>query len=810
MNIFPERLSEFSHNDKQSWLNTPCKEVLLAASLLLLALSLLHFDIIFLGKTFLAGWMPGVMPTGAWEYTSTHRIHSTDMAGGVWSPLPQTVSLHDAWASGDIPLWDPYMGGGAPLAANIDSIAFNPLRIPLYLFPNLAMWDAYCLFRLFIAGFGMFLLLRQLQTSFFSSLLGGFFFLSSGYFVLYINLTHLDAEVLLPFLFLLAEKLRQEPKRNLWFILFIFTLYLALNGGNPEASILTIGSTLLWFFWRLFTEVDTEKTKQRRSVSLLFLLALFLAILIAAIQLIPFIEYWMHSFNHHDSSGNNPPGMLFDPFPQSVMMFFIPWLFGDLLEGWLPLNSLLTYGKGYANPLCGFFALYGIIHCLKQKSWHSPSCFFLLLLLLSLGKVYGVPVIHQAGELPLLNMIVFVKYLGAPIAFCFAFLAAKGFEALSSLSREDALRDALITVAVLAFSLLIVILSLPSSELAKAGHQLREALLFSFGTTTLALFLLFFPFKKTVLKRSLTLLFPLLLVAEAYFLIPVVGIHKQWDKRFAPFKKAPYIQLLQTELNHERISAVGAHLFPDYAGAFQISDVRMLDAVMPKRYMEYLRSVIPIADGNYYTGAEHFDYRSLPYQRMLNLFGVKFLLAQIPLNIKGLVPVYTNEVIIYENLNVLPRTFLANHYRVVEDKKEVLKLLHTAELKLRDELIVEKQLPETVRKSLEQSRQRVQNSKSLGTATIHALSWNRVEIDVDAKESALLFLSDTFFPGWRATVDGNNRNIYRTDYLFRSLYIEKGKHAVVFSYCPASFSYGLGISCFGLLLLTGFCFKRKA
>jgi hypothetical protein len=70
----------------------------------------------------------------------------------------------------------------------------------------------------------------------------------------------------------------------------------------------------------------------------------------------------------------------------------------------------------------------------------------------------------------------------------------------------------------------------------------------------------------------------------------------------------------------------------------------------------------------------------------------------------------------------------------------------------------------------------------------------RVEIDAVVAAPALLVLTDTFYPGWRATLDGVAVPILRADHAFRGLRLEAGRHRVVFFYAPDSVRAGAIIS----------------
>jgi uncharacterized membrane protein YfhO len=66
-----------------------------------------------------------------------------------------------------------------------------------------------------------------------------------------------------------------------------------------------------------------------------------------------------------------------------------------------------------------------------------------------------------------------------------------------------------------------------------------------------------------------------------------------------------------------------------------------------------------------------------------------------------------------------------------------------------------------------------------------------------------LVLTDTYFPGWQAEVDGKPADIHRVDYLFRGVRVPPGAANVTFSYQPTSYRLGLVISIATLLVILG-------
>lgn len=90
-----------------------------------------------------------------------------------------------------------------------------------------------------------------------------------------------------------------------------------------------------------------------------------------------------------------------------------------------------------------------------------------------------------------------------------------------------------------------------------------------------------------------------------------------------------------------------------------------------------------------------------------------------------------------------------------------------------------------------------------GSADMVDYGPNQVVIRTDSDRNAVLFLADSYYPGWKATVDGTETRIYRANYLFRAILVPEGQHEVRFVFKPDSFFLGADISTFtasGLLL----------
>jgi Bacterial membrane protein YfhO len=70
-----------------------------------------------------------------------------------------------------------------------------------------------------------------------------------------------------------------------------------------------------------------------------------------------------------------------------------------------------------------------------------------------------------------------------------------------------------------------------------------------------------------------------------------------------------------------------------------------------------------------------------------------------------------------------------------------------------------------------------------------------ISLEAEASGNNLMYLSEVYYPaGWKAFIDGNTTDIYKTNYLFRSIVVPKGKHKIEFKFEPEIFYIGKKIA----------------
>jgi hypothetical protein len=87
---------------------------------------------------------------------------------------------------------------------------------------------------------------------------------------------------------------------------------------------------------------------------------------------------------------------------------------------------------------------------------------------------------------------------------------------------------------------------------------------------------------------------------------------------------------------------------------------------------------------------------------------------------------------------------------------------------------------------------------------------HEVRLRVDPPQPCWLVLSDTYYPGWRATVNGVETQIYRANVSVRAVHLEPGVADVVFSYAPASLRWGLLAALLGAGLMATLPLQLRA
>lgn len=161
--------------------------------------------------------------------------------------------------------------------------------------------------------------------------------------------------------------------------------------------------------------------------------------------------------------------------------------------------------------------------------------------------------------------------------------------------------------------------------------------------------------------------------------------------------------------------------------------------------------------------------------------------------------VHSGDVKIYQNVQALPRAYLAGQVLAADDDAAALAVLAGPEFEPARQVVVLAE--ELAAAGLLALAARLDNPAVTGAVQVTEYQPEEVVLDVRLEAPGVLVLADTWYPGWRATVDGAPATLLRANYLFRALLLPAGQHRVQFEYRPASLSRGAGISLAAAVLL---------
>ncbi|MCS6851352.1 MAG: YfhO family protein [Gemmataceae bacterium] len=144
---------------------------------------------------------------------------------------------------------------------------------------------------------------------------------------------------------------------------------------------------------------------------------------------------------------------------------------------------------------------------------------------------------------------------------------------------------------------------------------------------------------------------------------------------------------------------------------------------------------------------------------------------------------------VYRNEQVLPRAFVVPRAESLPtDRAAIVAALRAADFR------------QTVYLEEWEARNDAVSDGRFQPAEIADYRPNRVTLRACARAPSYLVLTDVWFPGWEATVDGKPARVYRANLLFRAVILSAGEHEVVFSFNPATYLWGRRVS---LLTLAG-------
>lgn len=131
----------------------------------------------------------------------------------------------------------------------------------------------------------------------------------------------------------------------------------------------------------------------------------------------------------------------------------------------------------------------------------------------------------------------------------------------------------------------------------------------------------------------------------------------------------------------------------------------------------------------------------------------------------------------------LPRVWFVDSVKVARSKQEVFLTLNDPTWNPRTTAILEKESPVGI------------GSSAGSIVTLSSHGSRNIVLNTTTSSAALLVLSEIYYPaGWKAFIDGTETEIFKTNYILRSVVVPAGTHVVEFKFEPQSFQAGLTVT----------------
>ncbi len=760
----------------------------------LLALPFLCFaDVVFEGKTFYV-----------WDLGLTH--------------FPQRVFAARMMREGQLALWNPYVLCGFPLLAEGQMGLLYPLSL-LFVLPIASHFAFTCfiLVHYSLAGVFTYLLVRSLAVGRAGAFVSALAFSLSGYLMAQlVNLPIMTGSVWLP-LILLCFLRAVRARSYAWAAGAGLALALQVLTAQPQ---IVFYSLLILFIYACAEGIG--RWREGVGPLSLFLITSAVGAGLAAPQWLPTYELQRQSLRAGGLDYAAITAFSLPPYQLIALLF--PNFLGNPVTGYIGLPLFAEH-----HTYIGLLPLMGAALAWRRRR-EKEVAFFFILTLLSLPLALGnqTPLYLLLQYVPGFNLFrVPARWLLAT-TLALAVLSGYGFEALLEARGKTRLTTAIKRALLAGLGLALVSPALfiykeailrginyvlaevydglsvhvlkalvkgltafpdvpQSNWLARAFPFLLNPLVFFLSLWTAGGLLIYLYLRGTVPGRWFQRTALLLIVFDLFLTggttINAVEDPSYWQARDSTLFLKENIGLYRIyplEMDHYPPRSLGEH-FPTLYNIQSLGGSSPINLVRSEDFMGALRA----------------------YPRLLNLVGAKYILTE------GREPerwpnrlrlVYAEEGLnIYENLDALPRAFIVHGAEVLPSPDAVLARLTddgfdpSTTLLLEGQLALEGEKPASV-----VDRER---SKSGERDHVRFIKYapNRVVIEAELSQAGFLFLSDTYYPGWRAYVDGERGEMHRAHYLFRAVPLPAGRHTVEFEFAPLSFKIGWIVS---LLTLT--------
>ncbi|HYR82958.1 MAG TPA: YfhO family protein [Terriglobia bacterium] len=693
-------------------------------------------------------------------------------------------------SSGTLPLWNPQLLSGTAFLGSPQSSLFYPPNFFYYVLPMPIAWTVCIMARLFLAAMFMTLFVRSVGASRAGAVFSGIVFSSCGFLTAWQGFPMGDAAIWLPAICYAVHRLHNDRSGfSLALAGVVFTM--PVLAGHPEtaAHVTLVALAVALLLWPCSTEAYRSRFDKVFLFS--FVVAGILALGLASIQMIPSLE-WLHQLG-------SPLAIRWPLLPLHQILGLVS---RDISRASNSAGISIPEAAGYVGMITLLAASLAPLHHARKY-----VVFLAVLTLASLGVAFGVePIQWLAAHTP-----VFAGLKNSRMILVADFgLAALAGLGISVLQRENRFPTRTLVVALClligGFLLSFLLISnLQSSTRAEVDFlrspSFSMALLFA-GIIPIVLRLF------GILRgRSFAILACGLAAVD---LITFSHGYTGFARPHEIFPAAPAFEFLakQSDARGFRIAQIGEPYRPNMQMMYGLSaadgyEVRLLPTqrIFTHDFTDDRLESINFTS----TGILGFSDRRLD---MLNLKYLVFKASSQELKLFNhrdrFVQIYNDEnVVIVENKSVLPRAFAVpvSGIEVLSDVDAQLDRLRDPAFNPEHSVILPRLRPAlytSLRTSGKQSGSSFESRVEMLKSGI-----NEFVFRTHTSDSAVLVLSQTFYPGWNATVDDKEVPVFAANMILTGIALPSGEHDVRFVLRPMSFRLGAVLTILSAVIIGG-------
>ncbi len=670
--------------------------------------------------------------------------------------------------TGHLPLWNPYTYSGHPFLADVQSAIFYPPSLLTILvsapwgFPIYAL-ELEVILHVFLAGLFTYLFAKRLLKRTFPALVAALVFSYGGYLVSYPvqQLAILEVQIWLPLILLLlsvgGERWQKHGEKR-HFIWAGLALGVSLLAGHPQSSMYVFYVSV--FYWAFESYRSGGRIWPKVVLFCLFLLT---GLGVAAVQLLPGLEFMLLSTRAQATYQEMAHG-----FPlHDLLQLLLP----GILSQWSALYV------GILPLLLAALALY-LIRDRRVVFWAILALFALLL---SLG---GNTFLYTPFYLLVPGFGIFRSQERAAFVFSFAMAILAGygtsalFRSLPGLARKR-LRIFNWGLVLAAFASLVLVLFFlygwaqaglaPDSPF---GPMLNRAVLLTMFLL-LAAGCIYAGQRNSVGMQTLMAVTVLVIVFDLFTV--------NWQKNFqatSPLEEyGPRALLASIQADRGSFRVYNEWRLPgNYGVMYEVEDIGGASPLRLSRYEDFVTA--------------------LPMERLWQLMNVKYVItwrgALVPeTELLYEEPAGEDMTYLHRLQEYLPRAWVVYRAEAVTGE-EALDLLADPDFDPLEMVILEEELDLTMAGEARPSE---------ATVLILEREPTRMALQAQLVEDGILVLSEIYYPGWQAYVDGQQARILRANYALRAVELEAGSHRVELVYDPLSVKVGYVVSAGALMIV---------